>query len=116
MLLHCQVVVWFLFPGRICRFSFDFIFISQVASALQYLHSLRIIYRDLKSENVLVWSLPLPHAPDDDRDLQVDVKLADYGVSRVVLPVGTKGFAGTLPFMAPEIIQHNGEEMYTERV
>ena len=44
------------------------------------------------------------------------MKLADYGVSRVVLPSGTKGLAGTLPFMAPEIILQNGEETYTEKV
>jgi serine/threonine protein kinase len=42
--------------------------------------------------------------------------LADYGVSRSVLPSGTKGLAGTPPFIAPEIIQHNGEESYTEKV
>ena len=46
----------------------------------------------------------------------VHVKLADYGVSRTVLPSGAKGFAGTPPFIAPEIIQHNGEETYTEKV
>ena len=44
------------------------------------------------------------------------MKLADYGVSRTVLPSGAKGFAGTPPFIAPEIIQHNGEETYTEKV
>lgn len=90
---------------------------SQVSSALAYLHTNNIIYRDLKSENVLVWVFPLPCSPPDPETLApVEVKLADYGVSRSVLPTGTKGLAGTPPFIAPEILQHNGEETYTEKV
>lgn len=54
-------------------------------------------------------SVDSPHNP-------VHIKIADYGISRISLPTGTKGFGGTEGFMAPEIICHNGEEEYTEKV
>lgn len=103
-----------LFKRAGCRLPVNVIkrIITQTASALQYLHSCQIIYRDLKSENVLVWSIPEPQ----NLTSPVHVKLADYGVSRAILASGTKGLAGTPPFIAPEIIRHNGEESYTEKV
>lgn len=87
----------------------------QTARALEYLHRRRVIYRDLKSENILVFEFPDPHTEDHPGN-PVHIKMADYGISRIVLPSGSKGFGGTEGFMAPEIMKHNGEEEYTEKV
>uniref|UniRef100_A0A1S4G9X9 non-specific serine/threonine protein kinase n=1 Tax=Anopheles gambiae TaxID=7165 RepID=A0A1S4G9X9_ANOGA len=89
--------------------------VLQAAKAMEYLHRRRVIYRDLKAENILVWEFPEPHAHDHPSNA-VHIKVADYGISRITLPSGSKGFGGTEGFMAPEIMRHNGEEEYTEKV
>jgi len=89
--------------------------IVQCASALKYLHRHHIIYRDLKSENILVWSFPAPFSPDQTNH-QVIIKLADYGISRSAALAGMKGLGGTPGFMAPEIEKYVGKELYTDKV
>ncbi|EHB01161.1 Rhodopsin kinase [Heterocephalus glaber] len=70
---------------------------AQIISGLEHLHRKRIVYRDLKPENVLL---------DDGGN----VRISDLGLA-VELREGqskTKGYAGTPGFMAPELLR--GEE------
>ncbi|XP_077988443.1 leucine-rich repeat serine/threonine-protein kinase 1-like [Glandiceps talaboti] len=67
----------------------------QVAKALVYLHQQDVVYCDLKSDNVLVWSL--------DVDAPVNAKISDYGISRISSPQGVQGSDGTPGFQAPEV-------------
>ncbi|KAM4554239.1 ankyrin repeat and protein kinase domain-containing protein 1-like isoform 2-T2 [Fundulus diaphanus] len=69
--------------------------VYQVALGMQHLHSNKFIHHDLKPSNVLL-----------DKDF--NVKLADFGLSRVTASVSsniqqsTGGTAGTLHYMPPE--------------
>ncbi|MEQ2291646.1 Leucine-rich repeat serine/threonine-protein kinase 1, partial [Ameca splendens] len=67
----------------------------QVAAGLAYLHRKNIIFCDLKSDNILVWSL-------DVRD-PVNIKLSDYGISRQSFHEGALGVEGTPGYQAPEV-------------
>uniref|UniRef100_A0A8C4NML7 Protein kinase domain-containing protein n=1 Tax=Eptatretus burgeri TaxID=7764 RepID=A0A8C4NML7_EPTBU len=67
----------------------------QVALALAYLHRKDIIFCDLKSDNVLMWSL--------DPNETVNAKLSDYGISRLSFGQGARGTEGTPGYQAPEV-------------
>lgn len=59
---------------------------------LSYLHSKKIVHRDVKTENMLL-------------DRHRTVKIADFGVARVEAsnPNDMTGETGTLGYMAPEV-------------
>ncbi|XP_041464430.1 leucine-rich repeat serine/threonine-protein kinase 1-like isoform X2 [Lytechinus variegatus] len=69
----------------------------QVASAVEFLHSKDIIYCDLKTDNILLFS--------SDVNQDVNIKLTDYGISRTYDLMGAMGMAGPPGFCAPEILQ-----------
>ncbi|ELT95241.1 hypothetical protein CAPTEDRAFT_227012 [Capitella teleta] len=74
--------------------------VYQIALGLSYLHSEAIVYKDMKADNILIWSLN----PNDKNS--VNVKLSDYGLSQYVGPQGLTGFEGTVGYQAPEM-NHN---------
>ncbi|XP_057772655.1 serine/threonine-protein kinase STY17-like isoform X1 [Salvia miltiorrhiza] len=64
-----------------------------LARGLSYLHSQKIVHRDVKTENMLL-------------DKTRTVKIADFGVARVEAsnPNDMTGETGTLGYMAPEVL------------
>ncbi|CAN9506910.1 unnamed protein product [Ophioblennius macclurei] len=67
----------------------------QIAAGLAYLHRKSIIFCDLKSDNILVWSVEVEDP--------INVKLSDYGISRQSFHEGALGVEGTPGYQAPEI-------------
>ncbi|CAM0876184.1 unnamed protein product [Alopecurus aequalis] len=65
-----------------------------MARGLSYLHSKKIVHRDVKAENMLL-------------DRKKNVKIADFGVARVEAQddCNMTGQTGTLGYMAPEVLE-----------
>lgn len=61
-------------------------------SVVHYCHQRHIIHRDLKPENILL-------------DGEMNVKLADLGLSRVFMKEKLTTYCGTAPYIAPELFR-----------
>ncbi|KAL7421609.1 cAMP-dependent protein kinase catalytic subunit [Cryptotrichosporon argae] len=77
------------FPNSVAKF-----YAAEVALALDYLHSLNIIYRDLKPENLLLGA-------------DGHIKVTDFGFAKLV-PDITWTLCGTPDYLAPEVVQSKG--------
>ena len=80
----------------------------QIASGLQYLHSLYIIHRDIKPSNILVWSL--------NPSSGVRIRITDCGLSQFSTPRGLRVATGTEEYMAPELLRSSRNQLYNEKV
>ncbi|KAL4801471.1 kinase-like domain-containing protein [Aspergillus unguis] len=77
------------FPNPVAKF-----YAAEVTLALEYLHSLNIIYRDLKPENLLL-------------DRHGHLKITDFGFAKEV-PDITWTLCGTPDYLAPEVVASKG--------
>ena len=79
------------FPNDVALF-----YMSEVCLVLEHLHAQKIIYRDLKTENILI-------------DHDGHIKLTDFGFAKQIYDK-TYTVCGTPVFCAPEIIMEYGHD------
>ncbi|KAM5355316.1 hypothetical protein ACJ41O_001962 [Fusarium nematophilum] len=108
--------------------------IVQVAEALEYLHEEKgVVHRDIKPENILFSPIPFvpskhpkPKQPGDEDKVDEgeflpgqgaggigQIKIADFGLSKIVWDNQTMTPCGTVGYTAPEIVK---DERYSKSV
>lgn len=108
--------------------------ILQVAQALEYLHEEKgVVHRDIKPENILFEPIPMvpskhpkPKQPGDEDKVDEGefipgqgaggigrIKIADFGLSKIVWDNQTMTPCGTVGYTAPEIVK---DERYSKSV
>uniref|UniRef100_I2CPC4 RAC serine/threonine-protein kinase n=1 Tax=Nannochloropsis gaditana (strain CCMP526) TaxID=1093141 RepID=I2CPC4_NANGC len=97
---YCAGGELFFHLGKLGKFSEprSRFYSAEITLALEHVHKLDIVYRDLKPENVLL-------------DARGHVRLTDFGLSKEGISGNTSGahsFCGTPEYLAPEILNRQG--------
>ncbi|KAA8647346.1 serine/threonine-protein kinase [Aspergillus tanneri] len=108
--------------------------IVQVAKAIEHLHEISgVVHRDIKPENLLFYPIPFipsknpkPRQPGDEDKIDEGefspgkgaggigtIKIADFGLSKVIWDSQTMTPCGTVGYTAPEIVK---DERYSKSV
>jgi len=74
------------------------ILVVKIVSAISYLHSVNVVHRDLKPENLLLKN------PTDIHE----IKIADFGLSKIVGAQALMTACGTPGYVAPEVLTSGG--------
>lgn len=92
---YCRGGELFFHLKKFKTFSEDMVrfFAAELVSALEHLHSMDIVYRDMKPENVLL-------------DADGHIHITDFGLSKdeVASEKGATTFCGTPEYLAPEML------------
>ena len=74
---------------------------KQIILGIKYIHSMNIVHRDIKLENILI-------------DIKNNIKICDFGISKILSSKDQKLYdqCGTPMYMAPEIFLSNKEKGY----
>jgi calcium/calmodulin-dependent protein kinase I len=77
--------------------------IRRITEGVDYMHSMNVIHRDLRPENILIRHAALPDNQGEENDIKV--KIIDFGLSKIIIDVNkTSSFVGSRSYLAPEMI------------